>query len=295
MSINPLDVVRKWSETDQKYIYIDIPKGLSRQERDKFIRENESPISSDDEDRSADEIRKELKEEIKNPSKIPEQMHIYTPQYAPTLNSSIPKPQISPFDLALDENTGTTTVLIGPSKKGKTTLLMHIFDRYYSGSDFISVLFTDSGSLPIYSGKRLIVVNSYQPEMIKDAKKINDKTRNYYNFCFMFDDIVDLRGKKEMVKSFLTYRNANISSVLSIQDETLIDRTVRRNVHNIIMFEQNEEITAQTLIEKYLKSYLIAMGIKSKDDQLSWYRLATQNHGFIYINTQKNKCTVHRL
>ena len=68
-----------------------------------------------------------------------------------------------------------------------------------------------------------------------NVKKINNITRNLFKFFILFDDIIDLRGNL-LTKAILTLRNANISTVISIQYEKLMNPAQRSSIHNMYIF-----------------------------------------------------------
>jgi hypothetical protein len=206
------------------------------------------------------------------------------------------------LDLNLNPGTGNTTLLIGPSKKGKSTLLIYIYKKYFQNSDnFICILFTDNPQLAIYSSERLLVCNKFEPELVNMAKKINTKTNNNYNFVFLIDDIVDIRSAKKfnstVIKMFLTFRNANISTICCLQDDKLLEKNARYNVNNLILFQQNNDEAAEKIIKSYIVSYAQQLGIKgtSLEDKIIWYKNITKDHSFIYIDNINNTISINRV
>jgi len=116
--------------------------------------------------------------------------------------SKEPKP--STFKLPINMKTGFTTAIIGASKSGKTTLLAHIYDKYYGTAqpNLVTTLFTPNFHASAYADLRrqfkaaksnLVVSAQYQPEVVSRAYQIQKGTANHYDFCFMFDDMVDIK------------------------------------------------------------------------------------------------------
>lgn len=179
--------------------------------------------------------------------------------------------------------TGNTILLLGPSQKGKTILMMYIYKKQFA--NYISVLFADNPQSPVYKDKNLIVTEMYEPKIIKMAQFINKKTKNNYEFLFMLDDIVEKKNDKTLLRQFLTFRNSNISSIMSLQYDKLLDKGARNNVHNIFLFQQNNDVLTEDVIKNFLTSYLPRSTMSEK---IKWYRDVTSNHGFIYVDTYNN-------
>jgi len=202
-------------------------------------------------------------------------------------------------EIKFDSNTGNSILILGSSKMGKSTLLMHLYDKYFNNKNIVSVLFTMNQHINIYKDhKNLIVCGAFNREsenLIKEQKYINTKTDNKYSFCNMLDDIIDVRFSKLLNNLILTYRNSNISSIVSLQYPRLLNKSSRANVNNIILFNFNTDETCIDAIKLYLKSYFIKLGYKSENEQLALYKELTKNHGFVYINTVHNIISFHRL
>lgn len=210
------------------------------------------------------------------------------------------RPQVTKFKLKLDVGTGNTTFLVGSSKQGKSTLLMHIYDTYYAGrKDMISTLWTGNPHIPLYKGhQRLIVSGTWDrssEEVINDQKLIQQKTKNKYEFLNMFDDVINVRNSVLMDNLILTYRNANMSSIVSLQYSNLMSKCCRANVNNICAFGMNTDESIQVIVKTFLSGYLRRIGVTHELDQINWYRDMTKDHHFIYIQPAAGIVTFHRL
>jgi len=203
-------------------------------------------------------------------------------------------------NLRIDKNTGTTTCIFGSSKRGKSTLMMNIYDTFYSNNkDFISTLFSGSPQLKIYKGnKNLLISNGFvdkSTKYIKLLKYINMKTDNFYKFLILIDDIIDQKYSKVVNNMVLTYRNSNISMIMCLQYVYLLSKMNRANINNTIVFGSNNSEDERNNIETLLKPYFINLGFKTYIDQCNFYKYVTKDHGFIYIDNLKNTITFHRL
>jgi len=144
----------------------------------------------------------------------------------------------------LPENTGVTYAIIGKSFSGKTTFIVRELNKlnHHQLVAYNAILFftesTSAEPLKELNGdvrKRMIVMDRFCPRVLQAIKKINNETKNKFKFLVIFDDIIDLRGNL-LTKSILTLRNANISTIISIQYEKLLNPAQRSSVHNMYIF-----------------------------------------------------------
>lgn len=208
-------------------------------------------------------------------------------------------PTASPtIALQLDAGTGNSTALLGSSKRGKSTCMMHLYRQYFADKEQISTLFASNPQLPMYArekrDKRLIVCQTYEPKLIKLAAAINRKTKNAYNFCFLLDDIVDKRDDVVLKELILTLRNSNLSSVVCLQYSNLLAKMARANVNNLLLFGFNSDEAIELVCQQFLAGHLRERKIP-KDDWSRYYREATKNHGFIYVHPSSGEISYHRL
>lgn len=207
------------------------------------------------------------------------------------LNTQLPK-IINKIDLELDDNTGNTTVILASSKSGKSTLLMHLYNKYYNDKDFITTLFSISCHIPIYKDKkkRLIKICRFDKDgiqLIKSLRLMNHKCKNKYDFCCIFDDIIDVRYSNVINNLILTYRNSNISSIISLQYANLLSKASRGSVNNIILGRFNSDGAISSIINCYLKSrFSKDFGISNEIDQINLYKQLTKDHQFIYLHPE---------
>jgi len=195
-------------------------------------------------------------------------------------------------DLHLDPNTGNTTFLIGSSKRGKSTLLMNIFKNYYNTKNDISVLFSINSHIPLYKNKKL---NEESEKLVKQMKYINYKCENKYKFCLMFDDITNVRYNNLMNELILTYRNSNISSVVSLQYPNLLSKQARGSINNVLFFGLNNDESIKVALDSFLKSHFSKMGVIGEINQINFYRKMTDDHKFIYLHPESGKISFNKL
>jgi len=200
----------------------------------------------------------------------------------------------------LDKNTGNSTIILGASKRGKTTLMMQLYRHFYEEyKDCIATLFSGNHHISAYKNhKNLLIADGFNQQCekyVKMLKYINSKCKNKYEFLCLFDDIIDVKYRKLVNNLILTYRNSNISTVMCIQYSKLLSKQNRANVNNIFIFGCNSAEDKYDVISLFLKPYFINEGLVSYKDQLNYFDQVTSNYGFFYINNVYNIMTSHRL
>jgi len=165
----------------------------------------------------------------------------------------------------------------------------------------MSFLYTGSKQIDIYKRlKRLDIIpffNSECEDLIGVQRYINQETNNHYNFLNIFDDILNLRYKKLIEELVCKDRNSNISSIISIQDFTMIPPSIRNNVNSFALFKPNTEERNAKFIINLLKPYFLKILGKdaSLDDMSSFFNSVTERYGFIYIIPSRQHISFHRL
>ena len=203
-----------------------------------------------------------------------------------------------PFELKLDAGTGNTTVLFGVSKQGKSTALMKIYDRYYAEREIVSTLWTDNPQIKLYAGHRNLIVGGkwtrHTESIVREQHRIQMRTKNHYKFLNMLDDNLEIKYSKVIDSMLLTWRNAKMSAIFSLQGSTLLQKKGRSNVNNILLFGMNIDEQIEVVVKCYLRGYLKKLGIVSLPDQLNWYHEQTRDHSFIYVRPSDNIVSFHR-
>lgn len=224
-------------------------------------------------------------------------------QIAPINNKlNLNKPNLmdkSNLDLILNNDTGNTTFLLGASQRGKSTVLMYVYDKYYSGNDFISILFAINYQIKAYKNHKNLIIcktfNNQAEKLIKMEKYINTNCKNKYKFCNMFDDIIDQKYNKLLNSLITTFRNSNISSVISLQYPKFLSRNQRTNIHNILLFGFNNDEAIIDVVKFWLKGFFNKLGYKTENEQIEFYKEVTKDYGFIYVSSLHDHISFHRL
>ncbi len=201
-------------------------------------------------------------------------------------------------NLFLDPDTGNTCGIMGSSKRGKTKLIMRLFNQYYNHKKFITLLFCLNPQITDYSEKEIIKTRGYNSEcskLIRSCQYVNVKTKNKYRFLIMMDDIIIAKHDPIVNELCLTYRNSDISTILSVQYPVNISAPNRANINNFFIFDFNTDTCCNSAIELYLKDHFIRMGLKTDNERLEFFKEVTKDHSFIYLSPANNIISFHRL
>lgn len=160
----------------------------------------------------------------------------------------------------IPEETGVTYAMIGKSFSGKTTFIVNELNKLteeqlkpYNALIF----FTESShakplaNLAPHVKSKMILIDRFCPIILQTLKRLNDASNLLFKFLVLFDDIMDLRGEL-VTKCILTLRNSNISTVLSVQYQKMMNPGQRASIHNMFIFNLRSECW-----EYLLKGYLL--------------------------------------
>jgi len=229
---------------------------------------------------------------------------------------------LSEVDIEIDPSQGSTIAIFGSSKRGKSQLIAYLYKHKFvsyksearnsenhktkktkSGkkkptSHYVSTLFADNPQIPLYNLPLLLRSHGFgraHEKYIMMQHFVQMRTDNQYKFLNMFDDIIDEKHSRIMNKLILSMRNSNVSTIIALQYVKLLSTSNRANINHTFIFGMNQAEDEMRTIDLLLRPYLIQKGIKKKDEQIAFFRLATRDHGFIYLNNLKNRMTLHRL
>ena len=203
------------------------------------------------------------------------------------------------FDLVLPTYGGgcsaISLALLGASKSGKTTLLKYIYNEHFKKC--VSIMFTMNSHADIYKdvSKKILVSENYHPELLKEAHEINKCCDNKFPFLFIFDDFIDPRAKMdvELTKCLTIYRNANMSSIFSVQGRTLMSSVGRNNINYICIFKQHTPKEWEAVIKEFLSMWMPSD--MSMREMIEFCRMATEDHQFFFIDNLKGECYLSKL
>ena len=181
------------------------------------------------------------------------------------------------------ETGGCSVLMVGSTRSGKSYALKYILDKYFK--KHCGAIFSQSAKADAYKDMNyplLPKASCYIPELIHDAYKINMETNNHYPFLFIIDDCPTIRADKELMKMATIYRNSGVSSVTCVQSLQMLSPVVRSNINFLMLFKQNNTESIERTIKCFLRGYL--PGSWNYEKKIAWYRQATENHNFIFID-----------
>lgn len=193
---------------------------------------------------------------------------------------------------AFDEDTGNTFVLFGSSKSGKSTLMMKIYNDWFTDQKkILTTLFAMNDQIPVYntgsSAKYIIKSDKFDDncaEYIDWQRRVNKNNDNKFHFLNMFDDFIDVRYNKMMNNLILTYRNSNMSAIICLQYVKLLSKASRTNANNIFLLTMNTDEAITDAIKSFLAGTIKRNKFCPEEDCIAWYRDKTSNHNYIHIN-----------
>lgn len=235
-----------------------------------------------------DEIKKKVR--YNKDKLIPNNMNI-------NLNELKLEPDIivqNKIDLCLNDKTGNNVLIFGSTKQGKSTCMMHIYRKYFSGT--ITFLCSPNIQINLYNDNTEKIIKTYSydvcQQLIKTAQKIQRKTKNNYEFTFLIDDIITRTNDPTLQNLVMVYRNSLINSIISVQYPTVISKRCRANITNMIFFRflSPESIlyVTKTFLPNFFNKYTDAKKIEK-------YNELTKDHQFIYYCPLTEQFTVHKL
>lgn len=187
------------------------------------------------------------------------------------------------FALNLPDNKfGCSIMMVASTRAGKTTLVNHIYDRYFK--DYITCLHTNSIQSDIYKEmkKGTIACPTYIPELIKETAKINKGTNNKYKFLHIVDDVVDKKHDPVLMKLFTIYRNSRITGIITAQEISIMNSIQRSNINYTILMRLNSDMAIEKVVKTYLRSYFPKS--MTLNDMIKAYKEMTSDHAFIVID-----------
>lgn len=207
--------------------------------------------------------------------------------------------------LNLDLKMANTLGIFGSSKRGKSTLIVEIYNKYYkNNSKIITILISPSSHIGIFKElpKKVLKVNKFNKDtitLLQDLKKIQNKTDNAYEFLIIIDDCVNVRFNRILNELILVMRNSMFSTIISLQYDKLLSKQSRSSINSIICFGINSDESIESLLKSFFKSELIKKTNKTKMNELiEMYRELTDSndgHSFFVYHPVSRELTLNTL
>lgn len=198
-----------------------------------------------------------------------------------------------------EKKNGVTYALFGSSGSGKSTLIRKIFiDDLYknephvkSEDEFITILFTESkhaDPLKKIDQDDLILDScGVDEEIYKWMYNMNYRYDKCFNFNVMIDDVITVKTYPTVFKAFLTYRNMNITSVVSLQYLKLCPLAVRSSLYFCFLLPSNSNEGIEQLVKGYMSIYLPG---KTLNEKIAKYKMMATKFHFFLIDNLNHKC-----
>lgn len=205
--------------------------------------------------------------------------------------------QLPDIDIMFDKPEQSSIVIYGSSKRGKSTLLEHLFNKYYNKKEYISTLFSPNAHLKFYNGfdAKCSTFNDRTSRYLQMEQHINRNTSNKYKFFNAFDDIIHAKYSKIVGDLVCTFRNANMSTILLVQYDKMISKQNRANLNHVVMFGFNQDEAIENMVKSFCMSYFRDLGMKNLHEMVKFYKKMTDDHGFIYVDPIRGIMSFHKL
>lgn len=200
-----------------------------------------------------------------------------------------------------ESRNGVTFAFIGSSGCGKSTCIRKVFiDKIFTvrakeddRKEFIIQVFTESAKSDAFKNmpKNILVdTKGLDEHNINFCYHMNENYDKKYNFLFILDDVLDLQYKMLVKRMFLTMRNTNISSLVSLQYPNLVPKAIRTSVYFTLLFYLNTDEAVELAVRGWLSAYLPGHTVKEK--MLYYRRWTKQGHGhqMILVDNLNHKC-----
>lgn len=194
---------------------------------------------------------------------------------------------------------GVTIAVVGSSGCGKTTMIKKIFldevysDRGENKNKYAVIIFTESpksDALRDVDDVVAISKNTVDPEIVKYCYQMNLKWDKEFSFVVLLDDCLDIRHKEMIQKMFLTMRNMNVTSLVSLQYLKIIPPSIRTSVYFTFLFSLNSDEGIEQAVRGWLSSYLEGKSIRGKMDSYRSWTCSGEGHCFYLVDNLNHKC-----
>lgn len=208
-------------------------------------------------------------------------------------------PKMGLFSPSYSPTTGRTTLILGSSFMGKSTLIVKELNKLSPDDYFIILFFTESknaeplknirGDLPVK------IIEGWDARYVHFIKELNDMFGNSYRALVILDDIIDQYHAKTLSKLILIFRNANISTVVSIQYPLLVSKSSRSSFHQaVILGSRSIEFWNETCkvldLRGWFKSLVgNSLGVKMNNTDIceNLKKITQDKNTAIYINLRE--------
>lgn len=201
-----------------------------------------------------------------------------------------------------EKKNGITFAFMGSSGCGKSTVICKVFiekifgkaaTRARGDKEYIIEIFTMSAKSDAFKElpKDIIVDTKGMDEHnINFCYHMNENYDKKYNFFLMLDDVLDIRYKDMIQRMFLTMRNTNISSLVSLQYPKLIPVSIRTSVYFALFFFFNNDEATEQAVRGWLSAYLPGRSIKDKILEYRNWVSGSDGHNMYLMDNLNHRC-----
>jgi len=197
-----------------------------------------------------------------------------------------------------EKNNGVTMIILGSSGCGKSTMIKKILlEECYDGpkkdKDYIVAIYTQSAKSDAFddlSKTVLIDKSGLDEEAIKLTYQMNLNYDKKYNFVYILDDVIHIRYKKQLEQMFLTMRNMNLTSIVSLQYPKLIPPSIRISVYFTFCFCMNNQEGIEQIVRGWLAGYLPGKNIREKMQAYREWTEGANGKRFFMLDNLNHTC-----
>ena len=200
-----------------------------------------------------------------------------------------------------EQKNGVTFAFIGSSGCGKSTLIRKIFiDQIFTikakqedKKEFIIEIFTESSKSDAFQDlpkNVLLDSKGLDEHNINWCYQMNEKYDKKYNFLIILDDVLDIQYKSLVKRMFLTMRNTNISSLVSLQYPNLIPKAIRTSVYFTVLFYLNTDEGVELAVRGWMSAYIPGKNIREKMLAYRQWTRGCEGHQMFLVDNLNHKC-----
>jgi len=180
----------------------------------------------------------------------------------------------------LDKNTfdffkphARSMCVIGSSFCGKSTFVFKVADMLFNTNDILTIAMLDNPQADVYNTlpRSYQIVDTFRADLVKAMHSIAKKTKNKFKFGVILDDIIDLRYSNTLRSMLLSWRNSRISSILSLQDVSLVSRSMKNSISYLCLRNNSDMGVVETLMKNYIGYRDIFFKKKTMNEKIMLY------------------------
>lgn len=188
--------------------------------------------------------------------------------------------------------TGITAGFFSSTKGGKSYLMAETLKALEKEFDLV-LIFSINISNPLFDSLRgktnIMFFDKFKSDLVQKIHFINsevDIDKRLSILCVL-DDMIDNKEDATLKNMLITYRNANISSFLSSQAYSIVNKKARSNLNFVFLGKFNNNEAKIDIIDIYLSGNpeFTNNAIKTKTERRSMeliqYERDTKDHQFI--------------